>query len=325
MKKIAILLVCFGAFQTAIAQDKKTQKSETIIIQENKDDQNGSTKVEIRDGEVFIDGKKVEDGDRGKDGSVKIYRKKYINGKEVPFDDSDVDIFSSPFDDMEMGGSKPMLGVTFKQSDSNEGAIVESVIPKSPAEQMGIKAGDVITKVDDKNILTPKDLVETISGYKPGDQVNITFERGSNMMTKKATLDKQKNNFTFNRTMPFGEDLFSDMNPFFKQFGFNNENFRRGPNSAPSPKIGVSAEDRADGEGVLVQDVTENSVAEKGGIEKGDVITTFGSSTIQNVDDLMEAIQNNQTKTKVELTIKRKGVTKKLELNMPKVLKKKDL
>lgn len=322
MRKLILFAVCFGVFQTIHAQDKKTEKSETIILEDN-GGKNSNTTIEIRNGEVYIDGKKVADDVQDKDKSVKIIKKKYLNGKEVPFDDNDVDVFSFPFDDMENSSNKPMLGVTFKPSESNEGAVVESVVPKSPADKMGIMQGDIITKVDDKNILNPKDLVDAIASYKPGDDVDITFERSNKMMTKKATLDKQSENFTFRRSMPFGEDMFN-MNPFFKQFG-NEEMFRNGPNAAPSPKIGVSVEDRADGEGVLVQEVTENSAASKSGILKGDVITEFGSSSIHSVDELMEAIQKNQNKSKIEVTLKRKGVAKNVELTIPKNLKKKDL
>jgi S1-C subfamily serine protease len=187
---------------------------------------------------------------------------------------------------------------------------------------MGILQGDIITKVDDKNIHNPKDLVDAIASYKPGDVVDITFERSNKMMTKKATLDKQSENMTFRRSMPFGDDLF-DMNPMFKQF--NTEMLSNSPNAAPSPKIGVSVEDRADGEGVLVEEVNENSAAAKSGIEKGDVITEFGSSSIHSVDELMDAIQQNQNKGKVDVTVKRKGVSKKMALTIPKNLKKKEL
>lgn len=321
MKKIFLMFVCFGTFHTLIAQDKKVQQSETIIIEDDKKIKSGNTTIEIKDGEVFIDGKKVDQTDKGANGEVKIIRKKYLNGKEVPVDDDD--IFSSPFEGLDAVNQRPMLGVTFKNTDHNEGAEVEKVIPKSPAEKMGIQPGDIITKIDDKNISNPKDLVDAIGSYKPGDMVDVTFERAHKMMTKKATLDKQNENFTFNRSMPFGEDIFRDMNPFFRQF--NDDNFSTLPRQAPSPKIGLSVEDRADGEGVLVQEVTENSAASKGGIQKGDVITVYSGEEISNVDELMDAIQKHQTKAKVEVELKRNGLSKKMEISVPKNLKKREL
>jgi serine protease Do len=324
MKKLVLLFACFVAYQAAQAQDKKTQKSETIILEDHNGSKSGNTTIEIRDGEVFIDGKKVADDIQDKDRSVKIIKKKYLNGKEVPFDDNtELDIFSNPFGDISQEGKKAMLGVTFKPNENNDGAVVESVVPKSPADKMGIQPGDVITKVDDKNILSPKDLVETIGAHKPGDVVDITFERSNKMMTKQATLDKQSESMSFSRSFPFGEDM--NMDNLFKQFQFNDRNFSMGPNSAPSPKIGVSVEDRADGEGVLVQDITANSAAEKAGMEKGDVITEYAGKPINSVDELMMVIQENQSKSKVDATVKRKGATKKLELTVPKNLKKKDL
>jgi serine protease Do len=127
--------------------------------------------------------------------------------------------------------------------------------------------------------------------------------------------------------MPFdNENLMGGFEDLFKQFNLNNNGFSSPlPSKAPAPKIGVSVEDRADGEGVFVNDVTDNSAASKAGIKKNDVITLFGTMQITNVDELLDAISSNQNKSKVPVEIKRNGTTKKLEIEIPKALKKKEL
>jgi serine protease Do len=97
------------------------------------------------------------------------------------------------------------------------------------------------------------------------------------------------------------------------------------PTNSSSPKIGVSVEDRADGDGVMVNEVTDQSAAAKAGIKQGDVITQFGSKSIGNVDELMQAIGENQSKSKVDIEVKRNGQQKNMQLEMPKNLKKRNL
>ncbi|MBL7764877.1 MAG: PDZ domain-containing protein [Chitinophagaceae bacterium] len=328
MKKITIAMTLIASLigvNSLQAQNKNNQKEkiETIVI--NGDEGKSQTTIEIKDGEVFIDGKKVADDSKDRDGNVKIIKKKVIvNGQELKDEDIDMEAFVFPNDGMDMQQQKPMLGVTTKTSDKESGAWVESVVPGSPAEKLGLMEGDIITKVNDRNISSPRDLVEAIGEYKPGDQIDITYERNSNEFTKNVKLSERKDRIVMNGTMPFNEEeIMRNMAPMMRSFQW--EGPGSVPNRAPAPKIGVSAEDRADGDGVLVSDLTPGSAAEKAGILKNDVIVLFGSKTIENVDELMEAIANNQNKNSVAVEVKRNGVVKQLTLTMPKNLKKKDL
>jgi S1-C subfamily serine protease len=130
---------------------------------------------------------------------------------------------------------------------------------------------------------------------------------------------------TMNGTFPLDPEDF--MKGFGKMFDNDNMTFKSfgSPSNSSSPKIGVSVEDRADGEGVLVNEVTTQSAASKAGIKQGDVITRFGSNAISNVDELMEAISGNQSKSKVDVEVKRNGQSKQLQLELPKNLKKREL
>jgi serine protease Do len=328
MKKI--ILVTFAsliAFQTLSAQTKKEKKEieeEVIILKDSKKGNSQNMTIEIQDGDVYIDGKKVE-GDTKGDGPRVFKKKIIIDGKDVT-DDPEFQDFSFPFQGMDMeSNDKPMLGVNTKPSKNNDGAEIENVVPGSAAEKFGLKAGDIITKVDEKTILTPKDLVDAIAGYKAGDNVNITFERGNQFLTKNVQLSERKNSMTFNGTMPLDqEEFFRGFGRMFDQ-GDSPFNSFSSPNNSASPKIGVSVEDRADGDGVMVNEVTEQSAAAKAGIKQGDVITQFGSKSIGNVDELMQAIGENQSKSKVDIEVNRNGQQKNMQLEMPKNLKKRNL
>jgi len=59
------------------------------------------------------------------------------------------------------------------------GVVVRGVIPGSPAEQMGIKDGDLITHVNDRPVRGPADLLSEIGLRSPGEQVDLSFYHSS--------------------------------------------------------------------------------------------------------------------------------------------------
>ncbi len=70
------------------------------------------------------------------------------------------------------------LGVTTQAAPSGQqGVQIGSVQSGSPADQAGLKAGDVITAVDGNTVASPQDLRARIVAHQPGDQVTITYAR----------------------------------------------------------------------------------------------------------------------------------------------------
>lgn len=69
-----------------------------------------------------------------------------------------------------------------------EGVLVRSVNKGSAAEKAGIKAGDVITRVDDAKVATPADLSSTIRSQR-GKQVSLVVMRDRKEMTLSVTVD----------------------------------------------------------------------------------------------------------------------------------------
>jgi putative serine protease PepD len=70
-----------------------------------------------------------------------------------------------------------------------DGAKIQQVDNGSAAQNAGLKAGDVITKIDDHLITSSDSLVATIRSYRPGQSVTVTYTRGGTQHTVKATLD----------------------------------------------------------------------------------------------------------------------------------------
>lgn len=67
-------------------------------------------------------------------------------------------------------------------------AQIEAVEPGMAADKAGLKAGDIIVKVNDKEIGSPRQLGETIRSYAPGEKVELLVKRGSEELKITATL-----------------------------------------------------------------------------------------------------------------------------------------
>jgi len=95
---------------------------------------------------------------------------------------------------------RPWLGVSVTTVTStiqqyynlsvNAGALITNVTSGSPADKAGLRAGDVIIKMDDKDISTAADLTSSIGSHQIGDQVEIVYYRGSVQKVANATLEE---------------------------------------------------------------------------------------------------------------------------------------
>ena len=61
-----------------------------------------------------------------------------------------------------------------------EGAFVSSVEEGGPAQKAGIQKGDVITKFDGIGISGSSELVETLTYYEAGEEVEVVICRAEN-------------------------------------------------------------------------------------------------------------------------------------------------
>jgi S1-C subfamily serine protease len=89
--------------------------------------------------------------------------------------------------------ARPYLGI--QGQEQPDGQVVVVVSPNSPAEQAGLQAGDVITKVDGKQISDQNPLANLlIFSHKPGDTVTLTIERNGTEQTVTVTLGERPSN-----------------------------------------------------------------------------------------------------------------------------------
>ena len=94
---------------------------------------------------------------------------------------------------------RPYIGISGRDLDEETakannlvvGVYVISVDEFSSAEKVGIKIGDVITKIDGKEIKTMEELNEVKNSHSIGDEITLTINRSGNEKEFKLTLQEQ--------------------------------------------------------------------------------------------------------------------------------------
>ncbi|MFC8584099.1 S1C family serine protease [Streptomyces sp. NPDC057217] len=93
----------------------------------------------------------------------------------------------------------PVIGATVNMNDKGEGAEIAargtggtpSVTPNGPAAKAGLKPGDVITGFGGHQIDSGPTLISEIWTHKPGDSVEITYERDGKSATTTVVLGER--------------------------------------------------------------------------------------------------------------------------------------
>ena len=97
--------------------------------------------------------------------------------------------------------SHPYLGIAYVAMNPGlawqlnmtvqEGLLVTSVVPGSPAAGAGVQRRDVIVQVDDQTIRDETTLGRVLNRHTPGDQVQLTVDRGGTRAALTVTLGKR--------------------------------------------------------------------------------------------------------------------------------------
>ncbi|NGN69175.1 PDZ domain-containing protein [Streptomyces sp. A7024] len=90
-----------------------------------------------------------------------------------------------------------VIGVSVDNSYQGSGAKVsdegaDAVTPGGPADEAGVKPGDVITKIDDTVIDSGPTLIGQLWTHKPGEKVKLTWKSDGKTKTATVTLDARK-------------------------------------------------------------------------------------------------------------------------------------
>ena len=75
--------------------------------------------------------------------------------------------------------------------EEESGALIRLVLDDSRAVKAGVKAHDVVTRIDGKTVEGPGDLTEKIRAHKKGDEVKLEVLRAGKTLELEATLSER--------------------------------------------------------------------------------------------------------------------------------------
>jgi serine protease Do len=345
---ILLLLHAPGLAQDNNEDEKDTSRDKLRdydeIVIKHKSDKDAKVTVEIKDNKVYVNGKPVSEFN---DDNVSVKKKKVpvMDGQSFSFISPDgapgaISIAPSPFrnhgggwnfdGDVWSGSSKrAFLGVTTEKADKDgeEGAQIHEISKGSAASKVGLKVGDIITRVDEIKIDGPESLSEAIHKYKPEDKVTLTLKRDGKEQKMTVILGKAPGITSRNIYKVPPIPPIPDM-PDMKDFNFD---YKMGPHAygysygGARPRLGIKAQDTEDGKGVKVLEVGDESAAEKAGVKEGDIITRFDGKEVNSATELAELARASKDKPNIKVSVIRDGKAQELEVHIPKKLKTADL
>jgi serine protease Do len=184
------------------------------------------------------------------------------------------------------------LAKQFNVPDSN-GALVTSVVPDSAADKAGVKVGDVITRVDAKDVQNTRDLRNHIAGTAPGAKTRLTLIRGGKEMTVTATIGAATA-----EAAEAGDQ--AEPGESSTKLGLTLQALT--PDLAQ--KYGLTEK-----AGVLITDVDQGSPAGRAGLQEGDLIVEVNHKRVAKVPELQSALGDAKEKGSVLFLVKRKAAS----------------
>ncbi len=164
-----------------------------------------------------------------------------------------------------------------------KGALVSDLTAKSPALKAGVKAGDAILKVDDKDIASDRDLAKIIGGIAPGQDVKLAIIRDGKPETLTVTLG----------TLPNEKPEMANADA----------NAAPAADSNSLSAFGLEVAPGAGGKGVKVLKVDPKSDAADAGIKEGDTIMKIAGTDVSDQASVDAALKKSSGK-KVLMLVK---------------------
>ncbi len=181
--------------------------------------------------------------------------------------------------------------------ENRKGVLVQSVYENMPAEEAGVKKGDIITEVNGEEIESNDHLIRAISSLMPGEKVELTIIRNGKKIKMKAELTDRAESLPGNPLVDKKEEKYEGGT--FKELGIKVMEL----NSRLRERFRVEN----NVEGVLVVEIDSSSPASESGLREGDVIIEVNQKPVKSIEDYEKATSEIKKGNVVLIYVQRAG------------------
>jgi serine protease Do len=158
---------------------------------------------------------------------------------------------------------------------SSKGALISQIVDGSPADKAKLKAGDVIIKVNGKEIENTSSLRKNIGRNAPGTKITLTILRDGSEREITLTLDEAPSE-------PIEQKEEQPSRQGSERLGVEVAKLT----ADLANKYGLSPGEK----GVIILQISQNGAAYQGGLRAGDLIKRIGNREITSIQDYNDAL-----------------------------------
>jgi Do/DeqQ family serine protease len=160
----------------------------------------------------------------------------------------------------------PELAQAFGVHDLTQGVVVVQVGDNTPAAKAGIKSGDIVVKINGRDIRTRSELRTAIGLLRVGEKIKLEIARDGKLRTVTVEIAE-----------PVLDQVAGEvLNPRLAGALFSGID-------ESSPLYGRVA-------GVIVADVKTNSPAQRGGMRPGDIVVAINRRPVTSLADFRQSV-----------------------------------
>ncbi|ASP31577.1 protease [Qipengyuania flava] len=190
----------------------------------------------------------------------------------------------------------------------NSGEFIQSVQPGEAAEQAGIRAGDVVTKINGRDVTPDQTLSYLVANIAPGTTIPVELVREGQTRRVNVTVGKRPSEEELRQQQQFNPD------------GDDEDSMEPGDNTVIEEKLGLqvlplNAQIRrqlgvgSDTQGLVVAGVDQNADAARKNLRRGDIILSVNYREVTTLEQLEAIIETaeDEGRDAVLLRVQRRG------------------